>query len=677
MAKFFISYSRSVKDEVQQVIDLLKASGHEVWWDGDIPVMADWWATILDKIEWCEVFIFVASEQSVKSAYCLTELKYASDRQRPIVPFMLEDPDRLKLPAELPPRGQWLRYGGDPTAMLQQINTACEGINWQQHQDIRVRRPPEPLTGGKSVAQQFQLARRLANSKKFEEAKIGFTNIKRLDFNEWGAECDEWLARLNSYIPIMELVDDEATLARARTEWGRHVRIHGREFDPHSIDPKVRQAPTVNIKNIKPPSSTVVTVVGVFVVLFVIVLIMVLNGQGQGDSLTTGTDSTSTAVAQLPSSDTPTDTVMPTVTETPLPTNTDTAIPTITETPTPTQELPIADVVATLDAQATEAQATANAVSTAAARATAYAQATQDIIDATATATLWTNTPTPNITASIEAYRTEQAQTATQAWVDSWTPTPTNTHTPTNTFTPTVTPTPNATATLIAFRPQTNADWTPVERDFDGVTMVLVPAGCFDMGDNGEGGRQCFDEPFWIDKYEVTQRQFVRLGGEKANTNAFSGDQHPIEVITWFEALDFCALRAGRLPTEAEWEYAARGPDNLIYPWGDEFVASNTVYGSSRTAIVGSRRRGTSWVGALDMSGNVQEWTSSLYASYPYVVDDGRESDLGSGTEIRRVLRGGTWNNFDNEFLRASVRHIFDPAGRDFLKGFRCARDYD
>lgn len=372
----------------------------------------------------------------------------------------------------------------------------------------------------------------------------------------------------------------------------------------------------------------------------------------------------------------------PTATDTVLPTLTDTAIPTVTETPTPTQELPIADVVATLDAQATEAQATANAVSTAAARATAYAQATQDIIDATATATLWTNTPTPNITASIEAYRTEQAQTATQAWVDSWTATPTNTHTPTNTFTPTATatPTPNVTATIIAFRPQTNADWTPVEQDFDGVTMVLVPAGCFDMGENGEGGRQCFDEPFWIDKYEVTQGQFARLGGEKADNNHFSGNERPVERITWFEARDFCGLRASRLSTEAEWEYAARGPNNLVYPWGNRFIADNAVYrnnSSAQTAFIGSRLGGRSWVGALDMSGNVMEWTSSLYESYPYDGTDGREVNTGSRTDVRRVLRGGSWNNVNNKFLLATTRYRNDPSSRYSFVGFRCMRDYE
>jgi hypothetical protein len=80
--KFFISYSRSVKEEVRKVVDLLKAADQDVWWDADIPKMSDWWATILDNIEWCEVFIFVVSEKSVQSMYCLEELRTNSEGTR-------------------------------------------------------------------------------------------------------------------------------------------------------------------------------------------------------------------------------------------------------------------------------------------------------------------------------------------------------------------------------------------------------------------------------------------------------------------------------------------------------------------------------------------------------------------------------------------------------------------
>ena len=253
----------------------------------------------------------------------------------------------------------------------------------------------------------------------------------------------------------------------------------------------------------------------------------------------------------------------------------------------------------------------------------------------------------------------------------SATPTPTNTYTPT----------PNATATLIAFRPQTNADWTPIEHEFDGVPMVLVPVGCFMMGsDAGKADEkpvheQCFDEPFWIDKYEVTQAQFTRLGGVKANNNWFTGDNRPIERITWFEARDFCELRGGRLPTEAEWEYAARGVDGLIYPWGNEWNANNAVWNRSSeqgTTDVGSIPDGKSWIGAYDMSGNVWEWTSSLYESYPYDRSDGRERDTGDSTDVRRVLRGGSWNSGNTYSLRAPNRGRYDPDSGSYNIGVRC-----
>lgn len=134
MARFFVSYSRSDKDEVNKVVSLLSAAGHEVWWDNDIPVIADWWAAILTNIEWCEVFIFVGSEKSVQSDYCLAELKYANERQRPILPFILQDPSSFHLPSFLPQRAQWLLYDDDPARTLSQINTAYKAINSVNHE---------------------------------------------------------------------------------------------------------------------------------------------------------------------------------------------------------------------------------------------------------------------------------------------------------------------------------------------------------------------------------------------------------------------------------------------------------------------------------------------------------------------------------------------------------------
>jgi serine/threonine-protein kinase len=261
------------------------------------------------------------------------------------------------------------------------------------------------------------------------------------------------------------------------------------------------------------------------------------------------------------------------------------------------------------------------------------------------------------------------------------TDTPTATITPTDTPTATITPTDTPQAGYIGGANITaNDQWTPVEQEIDGVVMmVLVPIGCFmmgsDMGDSDEQPvhEQCFGEPFWIDKYEVTQAQFAQLGGQKADANGFVGTNLPIHNITWFEARDFCALRGGRLPTEAEWEYVARGPNNQVYPWGNDFEADNLVYdGNSdgKTAPVGSRPSGASWVGAMDMSGNVWEWVSSLYEPYPYTDNSERADD-----ENERVLRGGSWLDTP-EFVRASYRDRSIPTGGGDIIGFRCVRAY-
>jgi formylglycine-generating enzyme required for sulfatase activity/CubicO group peptidase (beta-lactamase class C family) len=261
----------------------------------------------------------------------------------------------------------------------------------------------------------------------------------------------------------------------------------------------------------------------------------------------------------------------------------------------------------------------------------------------------------------------------------------------------------------------TNAEWTPVIQDFNGVEMVLVPAGCFIMGSSeeeinvayencknssatcetayaldwfaSEAPRHqiCFSKPFWIDRYEVTNAQFRLFSGQADEKSRWTGDNRPREMINWYEADAYCELRGVRLPTEAEWEYAARGPDSLTYPWGNGFVADNVVYegnANGQTAEVGSRLGDASWVGALDMSGNVAEWTSSLIKYYPYDVFDGREKRK---IAFPRVVRAGSWTNWDangsetsfgaevTAFLRAAYRSGIDQEARGSSLGFRCA----
>lgn len=235
-----------------------------------------------------------------------------------------------------------------------------------------------------------------------------------------------------------------------------------------------------------------------------------------------------------------------------------------------------------------------------------------------------------------------------------------------------------ATATAYADLPR----WEPVIEVFEGVEMVLVPAGCFYMGSNVHSNEQpihevCFEDSFWIDKYEVTNEQYGSTGCESTS----SEPAQPRNCVAWLEALAHCQVRGALLPTEAEWEYAAAGSDSLAFPWGDEYLSTNVIgvfdeeYGGESTASVGSRPDGASWVGALDMSGNVWEWTSTMYADYPYVETDGREN---MENEISiRVLRGGSAYNY-RYYLRSAVRdrNIQSLVNSDFI-GFRCARSYD
>ena len=227
-----------------------------------------------------------------------------------------------------------------------------------------------------------------------------------------------------------------------------------------------------------------------------------------------------------------------------------------------------------------------------------------------------------------------------------------------------------------------NHDWQPFEYDFERVAMVLVPAGCFMMSDQSKpmptpSTQICFESPFWIDKYEVSNAQFTTFGGEATNASQWTEAELPRDNITWSEADAFCRLRGARLPTEAEWEYAARGPESWLYPWGDTYNSDNVVWADPQkllgTAPVGSIPSGASWVGALDMAGNVMEWTSSRYQSYPYDADDGRESDP---NDLTRVARGGSWDLHEINF-RADRRGWSENLDTAIpgSTGLRCALD--
>jgi formylglycine-generating enzyme required for sulfatase activity len=215
--------------------------------------------------------------------------------------------------------------------------------------------------------------------------------------------------------------------------------------------------------------------------------------------------------------------------------------------------------------------------------------------------------------------------------------------------------------------------------------MVLVPVGSFQMGSAAAGDEQpvhtqTFTEPFWIDRMEVTRGQYalcVQAGmcSETPASEYSTRAAQPINRVTWFQAYAYCAWRGMRLPEEREWEYAARGVENWTYPWGNEQPNVNlAVYGQQDvTADVGSKPDGASWVGALDMSGNVWEWGSSLYMPYSAEADPGREASPDGNGSGARVLRGGSFE-LDASYLYSARRGLNLPAAEFDLNGFRCAR---
>lgn len=246
---------------------------------------------------------------------------------------------------------------------------------------------------------------------------------------------------------------------------------------------------------------------------------------------------------------------------------------------------------------------------------------------------------------------------------------------------------------------QTNAAWQPVTRRVNGLDMVLVPAGCFQMGatetqlqealsscdqyygvfgcelsfeNEGPAHQVCFPEPFWIGKTAVTNWQYGSVFRQSLGT-PIQRLTWPTESVSWRQAADFCQERGVRLPTEAEWEYAARGPDALIYPWGNEYDIDKATLRKISPAPVGEKPAGASWVGALDMSGGIGEWVNDWYAAYSF---EAQTDPSGPSQGQYRVVRGGDWFAHASFFVRTTYRDPKDPEYTTSSVGFRCAGDY-
>ncbi len=261
-------------------------------------------------------------------------------------------------------------------------------------------------------------------------------------------------------------------------------------------------------------------------------------------------------------------------------------------------------------------------------------------------------------------------------------------------------------------------------QDASGIPQVYIPAGCFPMGstqDQLSAIRQatnppgwavrasqnelpqhevCLTKPYWIDQTEITNAAFdafVAAGGYDTldywsvsgrdwltgegrttlpkNCDGDDKPNHPRVCVTWFEAEAYAAWRGGRLPTEAEWEFAARGSTGPIYPWGNDWDPTRAhVIDQTSSAPVGTYPLGKSWVGALDMSGNAMEWVAD-WLDHNYYKSSPKDDPTGPASGDVKVEKGGWWGS--NPYVsRSAYKHFEDPPNyNDNHIGFRIVSD--
>ena len=250
--------------------------------------------------------------------------------------------------------------------------------------------------------------------------------------------------------------------------------------------------------------------------------------------------------------------------------------------------------------------------------------------------------------------------------------------------------------------PKTEITHTPTApsntiTDINNVQMVFIPSGMFTMGnENDDVNEQPVHtvnvSAFYMDEYEVTNILYqacVDSGDcqppanptSKTHTGYYgnpSYNDYPVIYVDWSMAKAYCEWRGARLPTEAEWEKAARGTDGQIYPWiGNDVDCAHANFKGcgGDTVEVGSYKQGVSAYGLYDMAGNVWEWVSDWYQDNYYALIGNNALDpQGPASGTSRVIRGGSWFN-SNKSIRTTIRNYSDPLKTYDYVGFRCASD--
>ncbi len=230
----------------------------------------------------------------------------------------------------------------------------------------------------------------------------------------------------------------------------------------------------------------------------------------------------------------------------------------------------------------------------------------------------------------------------------------------------------------------------------DGAPMVLVPAGEFVMGsDKGDEDEapvhRVYLNAFYMDKFEVTNGRFAKYveaiqseppWGFADKETPLIHAEHPVRWVNWMDAMGYCLWMGKRLPTEAEWEKAARGTDERVYPWGnDPPTPVHAVYGlkeggAETVSVIGDHHMGQSPYGVQDLAGNLYEWVMDWYAEdfYSSFLNGPAINPRGPGEGTVKVQRGGSYLNTPYR-LRSSFRTKSDPTEQDPNVGFRCAQD--
>ncbi|MDF0650467.1 MAG: hypothetical protein CV081_13235 [Nitrospira sp. LK265] len=221
--------------------------------------------------------------------------------------------------------------------------------------------------------------------------------------------------------------------------------------------------------------------------------------------------------------------------------------------------------------------------------------------------------------------------------------------------------------------------------------LALVPAGEFTMGstmaDDEKPVHRVYLDAFYMDKYHVTVGQYAKYleatdkeaPPEWDIMNQPHHQKRPVVNVSWYDAVTYCKWAGKRLPTEAEWEKAARGTDGRLYPWGNEAPTRlHANFGKKKWANhmalvpVGMFELGKSPYGIYDMAGNAWEWVNDWY-DHDYYKKSPAKNPQGPKTGKSKVVRGGNWL-YVQEFLRSSFRYNAEPSGRQFGYGFRCAK---